>query len=128
VGIAFNIQNDSTYEAIYFRPFNFHSPEEIRRQHSMQYIHHPDYGLRKLRAEQEGVFEAEYFNAPNPDDWFSIRLDIGNEFVEVFDAGSGKSLMRVKRLTAPLSPRIGFWTGHNSIGSFKNLRISRQNK
>ena len=25
VGVAFNIQNDSTYEAVYFRPFNFQS-------------------------------------------------------------------------------------------------------
>ncbi len=27
VGIAFNIQNDTTYEAIYFRPFNFYLPK-----------------------------------------------------------------------------------------------------
>lgn len=40
VGVAFNIQNDSTYEAIYFRPFNFQSNEKIRREYSVQYISH----------------------------------------------------------------------------------------
>ena len=68
VGFAFNIQNDSTYEAVYFRPFNFHSLEEIRRKHSMQYIFHPEYTWRKLRTEQEGKFEAEYPSSRDPDD------------------------------------------------------------
>lgn len=33
VGLAFNVQNDSTYEAIYFRPFNFYAEEPSRRSH-----------------------------------------------------------------------------------------------
>jgi len=31
IGIAFNIQDDNTYEAIYFRPFNFIAEEQIRK-------------------------------------------------------------------------------------------------
>jgi len=31
IGIAFNIQNDKTYEVIYFRPFNFVAKEQIRK-------------------------------------------------------------------------------------------------
>ncbi len=30
VGIAFNIQNDSTYEAVYFRPFNLKSDQKLQ--------------------------------------------------------------------------------------------------
>jgi hypothetical protein len=30
IGIAFNIQNDSTFENIYFRPFNFINPDTAR--------------------------------------------------------------------------------------------------
>ena len=37
VGIAFHGSNDSTYDAVYFRPFNFRSAEEVRRNHSVQY-------------------------------------------------------------------------------------------
>ena len=42
VGFAFNIQNDSTYEVVYFRPFNFVAKEAQRRAHMVQYIHHPE--------------------------------------------------------------------------------------
>jgi len=124
VGIAFNIENDTTYEAIYFRPFNFLSPEKIRREHCMQYIFHPDFPWFRLRKEREGQFEAEYFNPPSPDDWFSVRIIIGSEKVMVEDQQTGKKLMEVKRLIKTTSNKIGFWTGYGSKGSFKNLRIT----
>jgi len=31
VGFAFNIQNDSTYEVVYFRPFNFVAEEPLHK-------------------------------------------------------------------------------------------------
>ena len=52
IGIAFNIQNDSTYEVIYFRPFNFVAKEQIRKDHMVQYIFHPEFTWRKLRDEK----------------------------------------------------------------------------
>lgn len=124
VGIAFNIQNDSTYETIYFRPFNFLSTEKIRREHCMQYIFHPEFPWYRLRKENEGQFEAEYFNPPSPDDWFSVRIIIKAEEVIVEDPLSGKILMEVERLSKTVSTKIGFWTGYGSNGSFRNLRIT----
>lgn len=123
VGIAFNIENDSTFEVVYFRPFNFESSEQIRREHSMQYVYEPDYPWSRLRNENEGEFEAEYFNPPSPDDWFSISLTIENDKVIVKDADSGKLLMQIKRLSSASSDKIGFWVGNGSKGSFRNLRI-----
>ncbi len=126
VGMAFNIQNDSTYEAIYFRPFNFQSPEEIRREHCMQYISHPEFGWRKLRTELEGQFEAEYINPPDPDDWFAVSLEIEPNTVIVKEKSTGRILMEVDRLTMTESDRIGFWVGHGSKGSFRNLKVKNK--
>lgn len=123
VGIAFNIQNDTTYEAIYFRPFNFQSPEKIRREHSIQYVSHPENGWRKLRSERPGEFEAEYDSPPDPNDWFRVRVSISEGKVEVEDYISGKVLFKSIRLTDTESNKIGFWTGFNSRGSFRKLRI-----
>jgi len=123
VGIAFNIENDTIYEAIYFRPFNFESPEKIRREHSIQYVSSPEYFWRKLREENTGEFEAEYFDPPSPDDWFSISLTVETDKVIVKDADSGKLLMQSRRLAKPSSDKIGFWVGYNSVGSFRNFRI-----
>lgn len=123
VGLAFNIQNDSTYEAVYFRPFNFRNKDVERRKHSMQYISHPKNTWKYLRANFEGQFEAIFNNPPAPDDWFSISIKIEADEVYVYDKRNNIELMKVKRLEKQASNRIGFWTGFNSKGDFKNLVI-----
>lgn len=123
VGLAFNIQNDSTYEAVYFRPFNFESSEKLSREHGIQYIYHPEFPWKKLRTEKEGTYESEFINPPNPNDWFTIEITINRTMVTVTDKFSEKILMEVERLAKPISNSIGLWTGHNSKGSFRNLKI-----
>lgn len=121
IGIAFNIQNDSTYEAIYFRPFNFVAEEQIRKDHMTQYIFHPEFTWRKLRAERTGEFENEITPAPNPDDWFKVKINIGEEKVMVYVNGSTEPVMTADRLTATTSNTIGLWTGFGSSGRFRNM-------
>ena len=123
VGVAFNIQNDNTYEAIYFRPFNFRSNKSLRREHSVQYISHPKHTWKSLRTNYEGEYEAEYLNPPFPDEWFGIRVKIDSNFVYVYDKESGVELLNVKRLENQVSNTIGLWTGNNSKGVFKNMKI-----
>ncbi len=125
VGIAFNIQNDSIYEAVYFRPFNFQSDKKIRREHSVQYIHHPKYTWRFLRTNYEGQFESEYPRQPLPDEWFGVRVKIDAKKVSVYDQETNTELLSVERLTKQVSDRIGLWTGFNSKGEFRNLKIKR---
>jgi len=123
VGIAFNIQNDSTYEAIYFRPFNFKASESIRREHSIQYISHPKNTWRYLRTNSEGVYEAEYVNSPSPEDWFSVSVKIDVDNVRVYDKKSNTELLVVKRLEKQVSDKIGLWTGNNSKGEYRKVRL-----
>ncbi len=125
VGIAFNIQNDSMYEAVYFRPFNFQSDEKIRREHSVQYIHHPKYTWRFLRTNYEGQFESEYPRQPLPDEWFGVRVKIDGKKVYVYDQETNTELLSVERLTKQTSDRIGLWTGFDSKGEFRNLKIKK---
>ena len=125
VGVAFNIQNDSTYEAIYFRPFNFQSKEKIRREHSVQYISHPKNTWRFLRTNYEGQFESEFGRQPSPEDWFTIKIEVKHERVIVYDRESNTELLSVRRLENSVSNKIGLWTGNNSKGEFRNLRIKK---
>lgn len=125
VGVAFNIQNDSTYEAVYFRPFNFQSDEKISREHSMQYIFHPKYSWRFLRTNHEGKYESDYPRMPSPDDWFGVQIKIDDRRVYVYDVETNSELLSVERLTPQVSDRIGLWTGFNSKGQFRNLKVKR---
>lgn len=123
IGIAFNIQDDQTYEAIYFRPFNFVAEEQIRKEHMVQYIFHPEFTWKKLREERTGEFENEISNPPNPDDWFKAIIHIKEKKVEVYVNDLSEPVLIVDRLTTTKSESIGIWTGYGSSGRFKNLKV-----
>ena len=126
IGIAFNIQNDKTYEVIYFRPFNFVAKEQIRKDHMVQYIFHPEFTWKKLREERTGEFEDEIATPPNPDDWFKVIIDINEENVEVYVNELSEPVLIVDRLTSTKSKKIGIWTGFGSSGRFRNLILREE--
>jgi len=121
IGIAFNIQNDNTFEAIYFRPFNFVAEEQIRKDHMVQYIFHPEFTWRKLRDERTGEFEDEISDPPNPDDWFKAIIKVNDNKIEVYLNEISELVLSVDRLTSTKSNKIGIWTGFGSSGRFRNL-------
>lgn len=124
IGIAFNIKNDETYEAVYFRPFNFVATEQIRRDHMVQYIHHPEFTWKKLRAERTGEFENEIMSPPNPDNWFKARIHITEKEIAVFVNERSEPVLTFDRLTTTTSNKIGLWTGFGSSGRFRNLVLN----
>jgi hypothetical protein len=126
IGIAFNIQNDTTYEVIYFRPFNFVAEEQIRKDHMVQYIFHPEFTWRKLRDERDGEFEGEIANPPDPDDWFKAIININEKKVEVYVNDILEPVLVVDRLTSTKSRKIGIWTGYGSSGRFRNLILTSE--
>lgn len=121
IGIAFNIENDSTFEAIYFRPFNFVAKEQIRKDHMVQYIFHPEFSWRKLRNERTGEFEAEISTPPNPDDWFKAIIKVSETKVEVYVNDLSTLVLSVDRLNSTKTNKLGVWTGFGSSGRFRNL-------
>lgn len=66
LGVAFHGADEKTFEAIYFRPFNFRSTDEQRRIHAVQYVSHPAHPWQKLRSEHPGVYEKPVQPAPDP--------------------------------------------------------------
>jgi len=124
VGIAFHIQNDSTYEAIYFRPFNFRASDPVRKIHAVQYIAHPTNTWRKLRDERNGEFEKGIDNAPDPNDWFHAKIEITSQEVLVYVNGSTTPSLKVSRLVFENSGGIALWAGDGSGGEYKNLTIA----
>ena len=66
VGIAFRGVDERTFDAVYFRPFNFRSDDPVRKGHSVQYVSHPDYTWRRLREEHPEKFENPVTPIPDP--------------------------------------------------------------
>jgi hypothetical protein len=127
VGIAFHGADDETYEAVYFRPFNFKSPDSVRSSHSVQYISHPTYTWQKLRSESPGRYEKSVRPVPDPNDWFRARVVVSDSTVTVYVVDSKEPSLVVRSLSDRKSGRVGLWVGNGSGGDFANLRIIAQN-
>jgi len=121
IGIAFNIQDEETFEAIYFRPFNFVATEQARKDHMVQYIHHPEYTWYKLREERTMEFENEIPAPPDPDAWFKAIIKVSEKHVAVFMDEDAEPVLKVERLTTLKSQKLGLWVGNGSSGRFRNL-------
>lgn len=123
VGIAFQAIDETNYDVIYFRPFNFKSEDADRRSHAVQYIASPNHDWKKLREEFPNKYEQPVEPAPNPDEWFHARIVINGKTVSVFVNDAAKPSLVVEKLTESREGKIGLWVGDNSDGGFANLKI-----
>jgi hypothetical protein len=123
VGIAFNVLDETTYDAVYFRPFNFRSDDPLRRSHAVQYISPPTHTWRKLRSEYPGKYEQPVSPVPDPEEWFHARVVVSRPKVSVFVNDATAPSLVVEQLSERKQGRVGLWAGDGSGGYFANLRI-----
>src|SRR6185295_15810533 len=88
VGIAFHGANDSTFDAIYLRPFRFRETADSSRSHSIQYVSLPDHTWRVLRAKSPGVYEHTIDPTPDPNAWVHVRVVVEGETISTFINGA----------------------------------------
>jgi hypothetical protein len=124
VGIAFAVQNDSAYEAVYLRPFNFRTPDTARAKRAVQYVSHPAWPWQRLRAESPGKYEQPVRPIPDPTGWVPLRLVITRTKVSVDANGGDEPDLVVTRLGDAKPGAIAFWAGNNSRGDYANLKIT----
>lgn len=124
VGLAFHGVNDTTYDAVYVRPFNFRSEEAQRRAHGLQYISHPEHTWRSLRMAHPGRYEAEVVPAPDPSSWMRLRLEVDHPTLRIYVNGSTEPALVVDQLGRQASGRVGLWVGNDSDGAYRNLKVA----
>ena len=124
LGIAFHVVDWTTYDAVYFRPFNFRAAGEEQRSHSVQYVSHPVNTWQKLRAERPGQFEKALEPAPDPDGWFHARIVVAKSKVEVYVNGAAAPCLVVDDLGEAKTGGVALWAGNGSDGSYANLTIT----
>jgi len=125
-GVAFHGSDNTTFDVVYFRPFNFLTSDPVRKIHAVQYVSLPKYDWEKLRNEQNGKYEKAVTPAPNPNEWFHTKIEIAFPTVKVYVNGNKEPSLVVEQLNATKSGKLGLWVGNNADGNFANLTVQKK--
>ena len=121
VGVVFHYANDSTFETVWLRPFNYRAADTTRHIHSVQFASYPTFTWQRLRAEHPGEFESALTPPPRADEWVHLHVEVRGAHVRAFVNGT-----KVIDVDSP-APRpaggIGLWVGDQSNGDFANFVI-----
>jgi hypothetical protein len=124
VGVAFHGKNDTTYESVYVRPFNFRATDPARREHAVQYMTLPDFDWPRLRERFPEEFENPVNSTLSPTDWVALRIDVRGGKIQVFVGLVANVTLEARKLGTLDRASVGLWVGNNSDGDFANLRIT----
>jgi len=124
VGVAFHAADDQTFEAVYFRPFNFKPADTSRAGRAVQYVSHPEFTWQKLRAEKPGQYEGAVHPVPDPNGWFHVRIVIASAKISIYLDGSPEPCLTVGTLSSRRDGMVGLMVGNGSGGDFANFKIA----
>ena len=127
IGVAFRVAPDlSKYEAIYLRPANGRAEDQLRRNHSVQYISFPDYPWFRLRKETPGKYETYADLVPGR--WTHVKIVVKGEKARLYLDGNEQPTLLVNDLKLGPDARgaVALWTEPSTDAWFANLRITTQ--
>ncbi len=125
VGIAFHGKDDSTFDAIYLRPFQFKAQDEFLKSRAIQYISLPDFPWRTLREKFPNKYEHSIEPSPDPNSWVRVRIVIKDSAIDTFINGNKEPSLVVEKVTHVSSGSIGFYVADTSGGDFANITITK---
>lgn len=125
LGIAFHGENDSTFDAVYFRPFQFQTADSVRKTRGVQYVSLPKNTWQVLREKHPGVYEKTVQPAPDPNNWFHAKMVVRKNTLQVYVDDSPAPCLTVDLIGKREGGRIALYTADRSGGSFTNLSIKR---
>lgn len=123
VGVAFRVAPQAEkFECFYLRPTNGRADDQVRRNHSVQYISHPEFPWQRLRKEFPEKYES-YVDL-EPGAWTKVKIEVKGTTARLFVHGATQPTLIVNDLKLGLSKgAIGLWIGPGTIAHFTNLRI-----
>ena len=124
IGIAFRVQPAaSKFELIYIRPTNGRADDQLRRNHSTQYISFPDYEWNRLRKEATRQYESYVDLVPG--EWTKLRVEVSGSKARLYVHGAPQPVLVVNDLRlGDGKGAVALWIGEGTEAYFTNLRLS----
>jgi len=125
VGMAFRIARDaSKFECFYLRPTNGRADDQVRRNHSTQYISFPDFPWQKLRKEFPEKYES-YVDLV-PAEWTKVKIEVRGEQARLYIHGNAQPTLLVNDLKLGMAKgAVALFIGPGTIAHFSDLRITQ---
>jgi len=124
VGIAFRARPDAShYELFYLRPGNSEAPDQLMRNHAVQYASDPEFGWYRLRREWPALYESHADLAMET--WTKVRIEVAGRTAKLYLNGSAKPSLVVDGLKGEdLHGAVGLWGFTDEEAYFSNVRIT----
>jgi hypothetical protein len=123
VGVAFRVQEQGAKgEYFYLRPTNARCDDQLRRNHSTQYVSAPDYPWERLRKESPGVYES-YVDL-EAGAWTKMKIVVSGTKAQLFVNGADRPAPIVNDLKlGETHGQIGLWAHTTTEAYFSNLTV-----
>jgi hypothetical protein len=125
VGIAFRLQPDNaTYDAFYLRPTNGRADDQERRNHSAQYISHPEWTWSRLRKETPSKYESYVDLVPGV--WTKIKIDVRGNLAKLFVHDNQQPTLIVNDVKSGAQAKgaVALWIDAGTVAHFRDLRVT----
>lgn len=123
IGIAFRLRPDARhFECLYIRPTNGRAEDQLRRNHTTQYVSHPDFPWQRLRQETPGVYES--YADLEPGVWTSVKIVVSGVKAQLYLHGASQPALIVNDLKMGTEGGgVALWIGPGTEGYFSGLKI-----
>ena len=129
VGVAFRAATEAgkdatKYECFYLRPTNGRADDQVRRNHSAQYISYPEFPWHRLRKEFPEKYES-YVDLM-PGEWTKVKIEVRGDKALLYVHDAPQPVLVVNDLKQGTSQgQIALWVGTGTVAHFANLRVSK---
>jgi len=127
IGLYYRIAaNDSAFESIYLRPKAGRAPNQMHRNHAVQYFSYPNAKFETLRKNYPpGSYEG---SAPVAlKEWITMRIEVNGETAEMFINNMKYSSFIVDKMLGKVKKGgVGLYVDIATVGYFKDLKIIKR--
>jgi hypothetical protein len=124
VGVAFRVQPDrKTYDCFYLRPTNGRSDDQERRNHTAQYISHPEHTWFALREKTPSRYES-YVDI-QPATWIHVKIVVAGDKARLFVNHLEQPTLIVNDVKTGATGKgsVALWFEGTTIAHYANLKI-----
>lgn len=127
-GIAFRVEGTDSlrrFDCFYLRPANGRAEDQLRRNHSVQYVSEPEYTWQRLRKENPGVYES--YADLVPGEWTKVKIVVKDRYARLYVNGAAEPCLIVHDLKRGVSSgAVALWIGVGTEAYFRNLKITNE--